>query len=74
MLTVYEWEQVRKAYYIEGKSIRQIARETRRARRTIQRMVDSDEPPSYQRQVPIPTRKLGPYKAAILNLKNWLTK
>jgi transposase len=65
MLTVYEWEQVRKAYYIEGKSIRQIARETRRARRTIQRMVDSDEPPSYQRQVPIPTRKLGPYKERI---------
>ena len=34
---VYEWERVRKVYYIEGKSIRQIARETRRARRTIQR-------------------------------------
>ena len=65
MLTVKEWEQIRRAYYKEGKSIRQIARETQRARRTIQRMVDSDEPPSYQRQVPPPARKLGPYKEQI---------
>lgn len=68
MLTVKEWEQIRRAYHIEGKSIRQIARETGRARRTVQRMVDSDEPPSYQRQVPPPARKLGPYKERIEGL------
>ena len=65
MLTVKEWEEIRRDYHVEGKSIRQIARERRRSRRTVRRMVDSEQPPSYQRQVPPPARKLGPYKSQI---------
>jgi transposase len=68
MLTVHEWEQMRHAYHLEGKSIRQIAREMGRARRTVKRMIDNDQPPSYQRQVPVPARKLGPYKERIEEL------
>ena len=30
-----QWEQIRRAYYVEEKSIREIARETGHARRTI---------------------------------------
>lgn len=68
MLTVKEWEEIRRAYYTEGKSMRQIARETGRARRTIKRMIASEEPPKYQRRQPRQSHKLGPYKQRIQEL------
>ena len=43
MLTVREWEQIRRAFYIEGKKINEIARETGRAWRTVKKMVESEE-------------------------------
>ena len=43
MLTVKDWEQIRRAYHVEQKSIRQIARETGRARRTVRRILDLTE-------------------------------
>ncbi|MCZ7666508.1 MAG: hypothetical protein M5U34_04415 [Chloroflexi bacterium] len=39
MLTVKEWEQMRRAFYIEEKSINEIAQETGRAWRTVKKMV-----------------------------------
>ena len=42
MLTVKNWEQIRRAYYVEQKSMREIARETGYARRTIRRMIDAE--------------------------------
>src|SRR5690554_5991454 len=68
MLTVKEWEQIRRAFYVEQKSIREIARETGRARRTIDRMIKSEQPPVYQRQGPKQAHKLGPYKERIQGL------
>jgi transposase len=68
MLTVKEWEQIRRAYYVEEKSIRAIARESGHARRTIKRMVEAAEPPRYRRRKPKPAPKLGPYKKQIQKL------
>lgn len=65
MLTVKDWDQIRRAYHTEGKSIREIARETGRARRTVKRMVELDEPPRYRRRGPKRAPKLGPYKERI---------
>jgi len=68
MLTVKEWEQMRRAYHVEGKSIREIARETGRARRTVRRMVEAEAPPQYRRQQARSAPTLGPYKARIQEL------
>ena len=68
MLTVKEWEQIRRAYYVEQKSIREIARETGHARRTISRMIDAESPPTYRRRSPKKAHKLGPYKQQIQQL------
>lgn len=67
MLTVKQWEQIRRAYHVEGQSIRAIARTTGLARRTVRKMVEAEAPPKYQR----PAReahKLGPYKERIQGL------
>ena len=61
MLTVKDWDQIRRAFYTDGKSIREIARETGHARRTVTRMVEADEPPKYKRRGPKRAPKLGPY-------------
>ncbi|MFQ5401280.1 MAG: hypothetical protein ACE5E7_16990 [Anaerolineae bacterium] len=68
MLTVKQWEQIRRAYYVEGKSIREIARETGHARRTISRMLDLEASPVYKRRQPKRAHKLGLYKERIQEL------
>jgi len=68
MMTVKQWEQIRRAYYVEQKSIREIARETGHARRTIGRMLDLEAPPTYRRHPPKRAHKLGPYKKRIQEL------
>lgn len=68
MLTVKDWERIRRAYYTEGKSIREIARETSHARRTIKRMVELNEPPKYKRRGPKRAPILGPYRERIKEL------
>ena len=65
MLTVKDWEQIRRAHFIKGKSIREISRETGRARRTIKRMLEAAEPPKYKKRRPRQGTKLGPYKEQI---------
>lgn len=68
MLTVKKWDKIRRAYHVEDKSIREIARETGHARRTVKRMVESDEPPRYRRRQPYRAHKLGRYKQRIQEL------
>ncbi len=65
MLTVKEWEQMRRAFHLEGKSINEIAQETGRAWRTVKKMVESSTPPRYRQKQQREARKLGPYKAQI---------
>jgi transposase len=65
MIKVEEQEAIRRAYFVEGKSIRAIARELHHGRRVVRRAIASAEPASYalkkSRKAPV----LGPYKARI---------
>ena len=47
MIDVESWEQIRRAYYIEQKSMREIGRETGHAWRTVKRIIESGEPSKY---------------------------
>jgi transposase len=65
MLKVERIEQIRRAYYIEKKSIRQIAKEMGHSRDTVSRAIDSSEPRQYRLSKPRRCAKLGPYKVQI---------
>ncbi len=68
MLTVADYEKIRRAYYVEHKSMRQIARELRHSRKTIKKALAQAEPPSYELKEPRAAPVLGPYKAQINEL------
>jgi transposase len=65
MITVDQRERIRKAYYIEHKSIRQIARELHHGRETVRKALRSAEPESYTLTQPRPAPVLGPYMEQI---------
>ena len=65
MLNVEQRAEIRRAYYIEEKSIRQIARETGHARETVKKAIESAGPVNYTLQNPRPAPVLGPYKERI---------
>lgn len=71
MIKVEKWEAIRQAYYVQGKSLRQIAAETGHAWRTIRRMIDAAEPVRYRQQIERGAPKLGAYQEQI---KTWLTE
>ncbi len=48
MITVEERETIRRAYYLEGKSKRQIAREHNHSRKTVDKAVDNRPPQPYR--------------------------
>ena len=68
MVTVKEWDEIRRLYHVEEKSISEIARQTGRAWRTVKRQIDSNSPPAYQREKPYKAHKIGPYKKRIEEL------
>jgi transposase len=68
MLTVQEYERIRRAYYIEKKSIRQIEREFRHSYWTVRKALDASGPEPYQLSRPKVAPVLGPYKAQIEQL------
>jgi transposase len=68
MLTVEEREALRRVYYVERKSVQQIAREHQVARQTVRKALASAAPASYTLQAPRPSPKLGPYHARIAEL------
>jgi transposase len=61
MITVEDREKIRRAYFVENRSIRQIAREYNCARTTVRKAIESAEPAQYtlkkSRRAPV----LGPY-------------
>lgn len=63
-----QWEQIRRMYHIEKKSIREIERETGHAWRTIKRMIEAEEPQKYKQKKKRVARKLGPYQKKIEEL------
>ena len=48
MITMEEREAIRRAYYLEGKSKRQIAREHSHSRKTVDKAVDNQPPRPYR--------------------------
>lgn len=65
MLQVERREQIRRAYYVEGKSMRQIATELCHSYWTIRDALDEAEPRTYKLSVAKAAPVLGPYKGRI---------
>lgn len=56
------WKQVRQMHHNGGKSVRQIARETGHARKTIEKLVNQLEVPTYKRKRPYPLKKMSGFR------------
>lgn len=69
MLAVVDQHRIRKAYYVEKKSLREIAREEGHSRNTVKKAVEQAEAFRYQRSKAAPAPVLGPYKA---RLEEWV--
>lgn len=65
MKTVEDYEQIRRAFFIEGLSIREIHRRFQVARKTIRKAIVEPTPKPYQLDEPRPAPVLGPYKERI---------
>ncbi len=65
MITVEGREAIRKAYYLEHKSIRQIAREQHHSRRTIRKALKDIQPQPYQRARPKPAPVFGSFQGRV---------
>jgi transposase len=68
MLTVQNYEQIRRAYYVNEKSIRQIEREFGHSYWTVRKALDSSEPTPYRLSQAKVAPVLGPYQAQIEQL------
>jgi transposase len=71
MITVEQKEQVRRAFFVEGKSIRQIQRETGYHRRTIRKALEGGAIPQYTLRKPRAGTVLEPVKPVI---DQWLSE
>ncbi len=65
MIKVDKIERIRRAYYVEGKSMRQIAREYQHSRHTVKKAIASPEESQYRLKEPREAPVLGPYKERI---------
>ena len=63
MITVEEREAIRRAYYLEGKSKRQIAREHSHSRKTVDKAVDNQPPRPYRLSQAKPSPVFGAFRA-----------
>lgn len=68
MISVEQREKIRRAYFVEEKSIRQIARELKCSRPTVRKAIASAEPAPYTLTVSRPAPVLGSYKEQIREL------
>jgi hypothetical protein len=59
MIIVEDYEAIRRAYYLEKKSIRQIAREQHHSRRTIRKALQQVHPHPYYWSIPQPSPIFG---------------
>jgi len=62
MIPVEDRAAIRHAYYVERKTIRQIARDHDVARQTVRKALEAAEAPPYSRSTPRPAPILGPFK------------
>ena len=68
MLTVTDREAIRRAYHLEKKSIRAIARELHHSRATVAQALTDAAPATYTLAQPRAAPVLGPYKTRIQEL------
>ena len=68
MISVEDREKIRRLYFIEDKSIREIAQEVDRSRAAVRKAIASAQAGSYTLKVPRPAPVLGPYKGRINEL------
>ena len=68
MRKVEDYERIRKAYFIEGLSIRQIAQQYHHSRRLVRKAISQPEPGEYQLTRPRPANVMGPFKSRIHEL------
>jgi transposase-like protein len=61
-------EQIRRAYHVEGKSMREIAQEFHHSRHTLKKIIDQAEASHYTLKDPREAPVLGPYKARLQEL------
>jgi transposase len=65
MISLEHREAIRRAYHVEGKSIRDIARAFRCSRVTVRKAITSAGPAAYSMAAPRPSPMLDPFKARI---------
>ncbi|MCA8939617.1 MAG: IS21 family transposase [Planctomycetes bacterium] len=65
MIDVESWESIRRGYYVEGKSMRALMRETGHSFRSIRRIIEGNEPGHYVLKGARAAPVLGAYKAQI---------
>ena len=65
MYIVDLYRRVRRAHFVEGMSIREVARVFDLHRSTVNKMLEYSAPPGYQRRQPPHRPKLDPYTAVI---------
>lgn len=65
MIKVEDYEKIRRAYHVEGKSQRQIARELQHSRHTIKKVLEGKIPAKYSLKGARPAPVLGQYQARI---------
>jgi len=62
-------EIIRREYFLNRKSMREIAKELHHGRTTIRKAIYDPGIPTYKRSVPVPKRTIGPFVAVI---QQWL--
>src|SRR2546430_13236137 len=68
MITLEQYEQIRRMYHLEEKSGRQIARELSCSRQTVSRALSLEQPPAYTMSRPRSAPVLAPYQAKLEEL------
>jgi DNA invertase Pin-like site-specific DNA recombinase len=65
MIKVEEVEKIRRAYFLDKMSIREVARTLHHSRRVVRRAIESAEPGQYRLEQGRPAPVLGPWKEKI---------
>lgn len=65
MLEVEDYEQIRRQFYVEGRSLREIAKQTGHAARTVKKVLKTAQPLGYRMIKDRAMPKLGQYKAKL---------
>ncbi len=65
MISVNDRECIRRAYFVEHQSIREIAKALGHSRKTVRKALESAEPDAYTLQEQRPSPVLGPYKELV---------